>query len=211
MTSRSSGRDDVIVAVALGAGLQRGEVRSGVRLGIALGTSGSGPAAILADVLLLLRLVAVLQQRRPEHPDAEARQRRARPLPTSPRAAPCARRGRALRRHIPSASPARSSLVAHPLEPDALRLGRELCVTPAPIGVVSEVIGRRISGGQLASSQARVSRRNVSRSDMMAFPCGMLHDLSRRIAEFNICLTSAHAARTVVMTPDRVYAQSRND
>src|SRR5450432_194418 len=30
----------------------------------------------------------------------------------------------------------------------------------------SEVIGRRISGGQLASSQARVSRRNFSRSDM---------------------------------------------
>ena len=32
---------------------------------------------------------------------------------------------------------------------------------------LSEVIGRRISGGQLASSQARVSRRNVSRSDMI--------------------------------------------
>jgi hypothetical protein len=34
----------------------------------------------------------------------------------------------------------------------------------------SDVIGCRISGGQLASSQARVSRRNFSRSDMAAFP-----------------------------------------
>src|SRR5881394_692345 len=37
----------------------------------------------------------------------------------------------------------------------------------------SEVIGRRISGGQLASSQLRVSRRNFSRSDIAAFPFGM--------------------------------------
>jgi hypothetical protein len=36
-------------------------------------------------------------------------------------------------------------------------------------------------------------------------------NLSPRMAEFNICLTSAHAAPTVVMTPDRVYAQSRTD
>src|SRR2546421_4270910 len=36
----------------------------------------------------------------------------------------------------------------------------------------SEVIGRRISGGQLASSQLRGSRRNFSRSDTAAFPFG---------------------------------------
>src|SRR6187549_3869449 len=34
----------------------------------------------------------------------------------------------------------------------------------------SEVIGLRISGGQLACSQARVSLRNFSRSDISAFP-----------------------------------------
>jgi hypothetical protein len=39
----------------------------------------------------------------------------------------------------------------------------------------------------------------------MAFPCGIFAvDLSRHIAEFNICLASAHAAGTVVMTRNRV-------
>src|ERR1700704_668602 len=66
----------------------------------------------------------------------------------------------------------------------------------------SDVIGRRISGGQLASSQAQVSRRNFSRSDMVAFPLRagpvgrrLTHhsriDLSRRVAEFNISLARA--------------------
>jgi hypothetical protein len=36
-------------------------------------------------------------------------------------------------------------------------------------------------------------------------------DLSLRIAEFNICLPSAHAAAAVVTMPDRVYAQGRNN
>src|SRR5215216_3324767 len=56
-----------------------------------------------------------------------------------------------------------------------MRCGSEenLVLRPPQNVSFSEVIGRRISGGQLASSQTRVSRRNVSRSDMMAFPCGM--------------------------------------
>ena len=52
----------------------------------------------------------------------------------------------------------------------------------------SEVIGRRISGGQLASSQARVSRRNFSRSDIGVSICIGRIDLSHRMAEFNISL-----------------------
>jgi hypothetical protein len=36
-------------------------------------------------------------------------------------------------------------------------------------------------------------------------------DLSRRIAEFNICLASGHAAGAVVTMPYRVYAQTSND
>ena len=75
----------------------------------------------------------------------------------------------------------------------------------------SDVIGRRISGGQLASSQARVSLRNFSSSDISGVPslrCWI--DLSRRIAEFNISVLPAHAAADVVMIPDRVYSQSRS-
>src|SRR3954463_13596488 len=37
----------------------------------------------------------------------------------------------------------------------------------------SDVIGRRISGGQFASSHARVSLRNFSRSDIAVFPYGI--------------------------------------
>jgi hypothetical protein len=40
---------------------------------------------------------------------------------------------------------------------------------------------------------------------MMAFPNGIFAiDLSRRIVEFNLCLASAHAAGTVVMTRNQV-------
>ena len=127
--------DDVVVAVALGAGLQRGEVRSGVRLGIALAPADQARGN-LGQMLLLLRLVAVLQQRRAKHPDAEARQRGAR-----------AHRRHLLAQHLvlggiqPSAAifpwPIRHgpALVAHPLEPDALRLGREFGVAAAPEGI----------------------------------------------------------------------------
>src|SRR5207249_8449025 len=51
----------------------------------------------------------------------------------------------------------------------------------------SEVMGLRISGGQFVSSQARVSRRNCWRSDMVRFQYGRVgFDLSPGIAEFNI-------------------------
>ena len=135
--------DDEIVAVALGAGLQRGEVRSGVRLGIALAPADQARGD-LRQMFLLLRLGAVFQQRRPEHGDAERHQR----LP------------RADRRHllahdlgllaIEAAAaiflrPMRHgpALVAHPLEPDALRLGREFGVAAAPERVA--VRGHRLA------------------------------------------------------------------
>src|SRR4051794_35585352 len=70
-------RDDEIVAVALGAGLQRGEIGAGVRLGVTL-----APADLarrdLWQMLFLLGLITVLEQSRPEHPDAKTRQRRTR-------------------------------------------------------------------------------------------------------------------------------------
>ena len=68
--------DDEVVAVALGAGLQRCEVRSGVRLGITLAPADQA-SRDFRQMLLLLRIGAVFQQRRSEHPDAETRQRRA--------------------------------------------------------------------------------------------------------------------------------------
>ena len=59
----------------VGASLERGEVRTRAGLGITL-----APANFAADdfrnVLLLLLLVAVLEQRRAEHRNAEGRERR---------------------------------------------------------------------------------------------------------------------------------------
>ncbi|MGY4600137.1 hypothetical protein ACVWXL_007883 [Bradyrhizobium sp. GM22.5] len=102
-------RNDEIIAVALGAGLQRGEIGAGVRLGIAL-TPADQARGDLWQMLLLLGIVAVFQQRRPEHPDTRSSTagaaRRSWP---SPRAAPCAPRRLSPHRHIPSASPVRSS------------------------------------------------------------------------------------------------------
>ena len=101
--------DDVVVAVACRAGLQRSEVGAGIRLGIALAPADQ-PCCDLRQMLLLLRLGAVFEQRRPEHGDAERGQaaaaRRSRPSPDA-RSWPPRRRGR--RRHIPSANAARSS------------------------------------------------------------------------------------------------------
>jgi hypothetical protein len=66
--------DQEVVALVLGLGLQRGEVGAGARLGEAL-----APAHFLpgdgADVLLLLLLVAVLEQGRAEHHRAHAADR----------------------------------------------------------------------------------------------------------------------------------------
>ncbi len=102
-------RDDEIVAVAFGAGLERGEIGAGVRLGIALAPADQARRD-LRQVLLLLRLVAVFEQRRPQHPDAEARQRRTRAHLRHLGAQHLVLgSARGHRRHIPSASPARSS------------------------------------------------------------------------------------------------------
>ena len=127
--------DDVVVAVGDRAGLQRGEIGAGVRLGIALAPADQ-PRGDLRQMLFLLGLGAVLQKRRPEHGNAERGQR----LP------------RADRRHLLAHDlgflavetaaaiflrPVRHgpALVAHALEPDALRLRGEFRVTAAPEGV----------------------------------------------------------------------------
>src|SRR5690349_22921304 len=95
-------------------------------------------------MLALLRLRAVFQQRRPEHGDAERGERGT----------------RADRRHLLAhdlgllaveaataifLGPVRHSpaLVAHALEPDALRLGRKLCVAAAPERVL--IRGHRLA------------------------------------------------------------------
>ena len=131
--------DDKIIAVAFGAGLQRGEVGAGIRLGITLAPADEARGD-LGQMLLLLRLVAELEQRRPQHPDAEARQRRA-------RADFC----HLLAQHLVLGAieaataifpgPVRHgpALVAHALEPDALRIRRKLRVAAAPEDVA---IGR---------------------------------------------------------------------
>ena len=135
--------DDVIVAVAFGAGLQRGEVGAGVGLGVALAPADQA-GGDLRQMLGLLFLGAVFQQRRPKHPDAEARQRR-----------PRAHRRHFLAQHLGFGAveaaaavllrPVRHgpALVAHPLEPHLLRFGGELGVAAAPEHIV--VIGDRLA------------------------------------------------------------------
>ena len=93
--------DDEIVAVALGPGLQRGEIGSGVRLGIALAPADQ-PGGDLRQMLLLLRLGAVFQaapvpaSRCQRKPAAAARR-----SPPFPGARSWFLRHRGRRRHIP--------------------------------------------------------------------------------------------------------------
>jgi hypothetical protein len=156
-----------MVAHVLALGLQAGEVGPGARLRIALAPADLAARDLGQEALLLL-LGAVLQQRRPEHRDAEARQRAARADRRISSAGPWSRPGTGRRRHRPRASRARSS----PSRPSpassvpALRLEGE--VAPAPAGVVLRAHRLRISAGQFASSQARVSARKVSRSVIAA-------------------------------------------
>jgi len=152
--------DDEIVAVAFGAGLQRGEIGAGIRLGITLAPADQ-PGGDFWQVLLFLRIGAVFEQRRPQHRDAEGNQRRP----------------RADRRHLLAddlglfAIEAAAAIFLRPvrhgpalsrIRSNQTRCGSEenLVLRPPQNVSSSEVIGRRISGGQLASSQARVSRRN---------------------------------------------------
>ena len=101
--------DQPMIALVLGLGLQARQVGSRARLRIALAPADFAARDLAADMLLLL-LVAELEQRRAEHRDAEAGQRRPRadraPFPPS---APWSRPATARRRHSPSASRARSS------------------------------------------------------------------------------------------------------
>ena len=154
--------DQPMVALVLALGLQRGEVGAGAGLGIALAPADLAARDLGQEVLLLL-LGAIFEQRRAEHRDAEAHQRIAR---ADPRhfllAGSWSRPARGRRRHIPSASRARSSR-ARPSRSiqcfcaSFLKIG----LRPPQQASLSSRIGSRISGGQFASSQARVSARNV--------------------------------------------------
>jgi hypothetical protein len=127
--------DDEIIAIAFGAGLQRRKIRSGIRLGIALAPANQA-SRDLGQVFLLLRVGSVFEECRPEHGDAKRGQRLAR-----------SERGHLLAHDLclfgietataifPGPVRYRPALVAHPLEPDALRLGRECGVTAAPEGI----------------------------------------------------------------------------
>src|SRR5258708_9080030 len=100
-----------------------------------------------------------------------------------------------------------------------MRCGRDenLVLRPPQKVSASDVIGRRISGGQLASSQARVSRRKFSRSDMgvsiwqaavdrPAIGWCCWPDLSGHTAKFNISLTLPMRERMWPYPPDPVYS-----
>ena len=68
--------DEIMVALVLGLCLQRSKVGAGARLRIALAPADFATRD-LGQVFLLLRLIAVFQQRRAEHPDAETVEGRA--------------------------------------------------------------------------------------------------------------------------------------
>ena len=128
--------DDVVVAAVVGARGERGEVRTGVRLGVPLAPADLA-ARDLRQVLALLRLVAELQQRRAEHPDAEAVERRAAAERTLFLCEHLALLGREATTAV-FARPGRHGPAAfgHAFEPGALRVGRECPVAPAPAHVV---------------------------------------------------------------------------
>src|SRR5690606_13869224 len=72
--------DDPVIALVLAERLQRDEVAARSRLRIALAPADFA-AGDLVEILLLLFLGAEVEQRRAEHPDAEAGERRARADP----------------------------------------------------------------------------------------------------------------------------------
>src|SRR5579885_2099818 len=127
--------NDEVVAAILGARLQRGEVGTGSRLRVTLAPSNFA-ARDLGQMLALLLLVAVLQQRRPEHPDAEAVERRA----AAERAHLLAQNlGFLVRKTTAAILPGPfgngPTLRRHPLQPYALCLGLEDPFASAPAGV----------------------------------------------------------------------------
>src|SRR5690606_8404642 len=130
--------DDEVVAGILRARAERGEVGARVGLGVTL-----APADLAADdlrqVLALLLLGAVFQQRGPEHPDTEGIQRAA-----AAEGAHLGGEDARFRRGQPAAAVlarpggGRPATLGHALEPEALRLGleRPLPAAPAAVGVV---------------------------------------------------------------------------
>ncbi|MNN23784.1 hypothetical protein D3C81_1371920 [compost metagenome] len=130
--------DHKMVALILGARLQRGQVGAGVGFGIAL-----APADFAArnpgQVFALLRLGAIFQQRGPEHGDAEALQRHAAMQPLH-LGAQHPGLGRAQPRATILAWPFRNrpALFGHPLQPQPLRfrLVAELAAAPADVFLV---------------------------------------------------------------------------
>ena len=134
--------DDVIVAVALGAGLQGGEVRSGVRLGVALAPADLA-AAICGRCSGFCASVPYFSSAGPsiQMPKLDSGERA--PIGVHLLAQrPCA---------SPRIEPAAAVLlrpvwhgpafVAHPLEPDALRPVENLGSRPPQTVSASEVIG----------------------------------------------------------------------
>ena len=200
--------DDEIIAVAFGAGLQRGEVRSGVRLGIALAPADQARGD-LRQMLLLLRLGAVFQQRRPEHPDAERLDSGGRaPIAaiSSRSDLGCSARSRPPPPYSFGQSRHGPALVAHPLEPDALRLGREFGVAAAPEGVAFRGHGLAHFRRAIGLEPGAGFTAELIEIGHGAFPYWRVeNDLSRRIAEFNISLRRAMRGIAVVTRRDRVY------
>ena len=203
--------DDEVVAVAFGAGLQRGQIRSGVRLGIALAPADE-PGRDLRQMLFLLRIGAVFQKRRPEHGNAERGQR----LPRADRrhflahdlglfaieaAAAIFRRPM---RHGPT-------LVAHPFEPDALRLGGEFGVTAAPEGVA-------VGGHRLAHLRRAIGLEPGAGFTAEIFQIGhggvSIWDVGSTLAvasRNSICLCAAPCSRRCGHGRGSGVSQSRND
>ena len=156
-------RHHEVIAVALGLGLERGEVGAGVGLGVAL-TPADLAATDLRQVLALLLLGAVAQQGRPDHgePEADERERQAAPgqlLREHLGLAP----GRARRRRTRAARWAPSGpwpprAPARPSCPGWSQVGLRPPQFPpdSPSGMPT------IDWGALASSQALSSERNVS-------------------------------------------------
>src|SRR5208282_3606402 len=125
-----------MIALQFGARLQRGEIGAGAGLRISLAPADF-TARDFRQMLFLLRLVAVLQQRRTEHPDAEAVERRA----ASERGHFLAQDFRLVARKPAAAVLARPfghrpALGRHALHPLLLRIGLEGDAAAAPAGVV---------------------------------------------------------------------------
>ena len=127
--------DDPVVAPVLAEGLHRDEVRARARLRIALAPADFA-ARDLIEEALLLPLGAKMQQRWPEHPDAEARERRAGADPRHLLAQDLGL-GRRESRAAVFLGPGGDgvALVAAGLEPLALRVALEDGVAPAPVNV----------------------------------------------------------------------------